>query len=124
MKENLSGVRLVPHTFGEAGGGATEFIVPADKIMTFSRLFRRKDGYRLGVLTGITRAKELAVQNPTIRSRPLIFVNHKIDIHRFFQTFGSNHLLGVAGNFKEELKTLSQLLGIEYLDYDLTEGNL
>ena len=120
-KKSLSSVHLVPHSFGEAGGAATKFTVPAGLNMTFARLFRRKERYVLGALTGTTAFKEREAQGPTIQTRPLIFVEMNIDKRRFLNTFGSNHIHGVEGNLKNELSSLSEILGIEYIDYDLQD---
>ena len=118
-KKSLGSVHLVPHSFGEAGGAATKFTVPAGVEMTFARLFRRESRYALGVLTGKTGMKEREKQSPTIQTRPLIFVEMNIDKELFLSTFGSNHIHGVEGNLKNELKSLSGILGIGYYDYDL-----
>lgn len=118
-EDNLARLRLVPHSFGEAGGAATQFTVPAGQEMTFARLFRQGDGYALGVLTGTTEERDRDAQSPTIRTRPLIFVNMHLDKPRFLQTFGSNHILAVEGHLKDELRAFAGLLGLAYYDYDL-----
>ena len=116
---NLAGVDIVPHVFGEAGGAAVRFTVPAGVEMTFARLFRKGSDYTLGVLTGQTVEKDRRSQSPTIQSRPLIFVSMNIDKENFLETFGSNHILAVEGNLKQELESLAGLLKIGYTDYDL-----
>jgi L-fucose isomerase len=116
--ENLAEVRLVPHTFGLAGGGATQFTVPAGIEMTFARAFRRPEGYAVGVLTGTTSHRDRALQSPGLQIRPLIFADIRIDKPLFMSTFGSNHILAVQGNLKKELRHFAKLLGLEYIDYD------
>jgi len=117
--ENLKALELVPHSFGEAGGNSVQFTVPAGNTMTFARLFRCGSQYKLGVLTGTTTEKAREEQSATIRVRPLIFVKMNIDKTQFLRTFGSNHIHGVEGDLKTELKELAALLNIEFIDYDL-----
>lgn len=118
-QNGLSRVRILPHSFGEAGGAATVFTVPADVEMTFARLFRRNGRYVLGVLTGVTEEKDREAQSPTIRVRPLIFLRMSIDKRLFLESFGSNHIHGVEGNLKHDLRCLAEIIGIEFVDYDL-----
>jgi L-fucose isomerase len=115
--DNLGALTVGPHNFGEAGGGSTQFVVPAGIEMTFARLFHQKDGYSLGVMTGTTEAKTVA-EDSALRVRPLIFARIDIDKIRFLETFGSNHLLAVEGHLKDELSMLADLLEIKYIDYD------
>ncbi len=116
-QENLASLTLGPHNFGQAGGGSTQFIVPPGREMTFARLFRQQDRYALGVITGKTVQEQLPPQSPLL-VRPLIFAQVQIDKTRFLQTFGSNHILAVEGNLKAELQHLTNLLNIEFYDYD------
>jgi len=118
--ENLKSLSILPHVFGDAGGAATVFTVPAGKKMTLARLFRKADKYCLGVLTGNTVHKDRKAQSDTILTRPLIFIDMNIDKKFFLETFGSNHILGVEGDLKAELAEFAGLLGIKYYDYDLT----
>ncbi len=120
-EKNLGNMNLVPHSFGAAGGAATSFTVPKDQEMTFARFFRKKDRYFLGVLTGTTMKKDLRTQSETIRIRPLLFAKINIDKNHFMETFGSNHILAVPGNYKGELGELCKLLDIHFLDYDIQE---
>ncbi len=117
-KENMSKLHLVPHSFGKAGGASIQFTVPKDRLMTFARLFRRESKYTLGVLTGTTVEKAREKQSPTIRVRPLIFVEMNVDKKRFLGTFGSNHIHGVEGDLKGELESFANLMGINFIDYD------
>jgi len=116
---SLAGVDLVPHSFGEAGGAATRFTVPEGALMTFARLFRKGARYHLGVFTGTTTEKDRERQSPTIRTRPLVFVQMHLDKTHFLETFGSNHVLAVEGDLKPELEMLASLLGIGHTDYDV-----
>ncbi len=118
-KINLSNINLVPHSFGEAGGCATAFTVPEGNHLTCMRIFRIKDGYALGVVTGVTFEKGYDQISPNLHTRPLIFLKVKLDKRFFLDTFGSNHILAVRGFYKNELKAFAELLGIPFYDYDL-----
>jgi L-fucose isomerase len=117
-EENLRHVELVPHTFGKAGGASVQFTVPAGRTMTFARLSRRESRYALGVFTGTTTMKDRNAQGATIRVRPLIFVDVDIDRRSFLSSYGSNHVHAVEGDVKEELRMLSWLYDIAFVDYD------
>ena len=116
---SLACVQILPHSFGEAGGAATVFTVPAGIEMTFARFFRREGKYALGVLSGVTEIKDRAAQSATIQTRPLIFLRMNIDKNRFLETFGSNHIHGIEGDFKRELRSFAEILGIDFFDYDI-----
>jgi len=117
-KENLSHLSLVPHSFGKAGGASIQFTVPKNQKMTFARLFRRRSKYTLGVLTGTTMKKAREKQSPTIRVRPLIFVEMNVDKQKFLSNFGSNHIHGVEKDIKGELESFAGLMDIDFVDYD------
>jgi len=117
--ENMAAIKLVPHTFGKAGGASIQFTVPEGNSMTFARLFRQRTEYTLGVLTGKTVIKDRKQQSATIQVRPLIFANININKRAFLETFGANHIHAVEGNIKSELKALSDMLNINYIDYDV-----
>lgn len=118
-RENLSRVNLVPHSFGEAGGCATAFIVPAGNQMTCMRLFRIRDRYALGLLTGVTFERSYDQISPNLHTRPLIFLKTNLNKQLFLETFGSNHILAVRGYYKDELRAFADLLGLSFYDYDL-----
>jgi hypothetical protein len=89
--------------------------------MTFARLFRRKDKYIMGVLSGTSVFKKREEFGETIQTRPLIFVDMKIDKKLFLKTFGSNHILAVEGIVKAELEEFCRMSDIEFYDYDCNE---
>jgi len=118
-KINLANINLVPHSFGEAGGCATAFTVPEGNQLTCMRIFRIKDTYALGVLTGVTFERNYDQISPNLHARPLIFLKTSLNKELFLETFGSNHILAVRGFYKNELKAFADLLGIPFYDYDI-----
>ncbi len=119
IAQNLPRVSVIPHSFGDAGGAATVFTVPAGVQLTLARLFRRKSRYALGVLTGVTEVKDRVAQPATIQTRPLIFLRMNIDKKLFLETFGANHIHAVEGSLKDELKSFAEILDIDFFDYDI-----
>lgn len=116
---NLKAVRLVPHTFGDAGGAATQFVVPPMPL-TLARLFRRGDHYNMGTLTGHSEQRPRDPDNRTLWPRPLLFPRVNADLPRLMRRFGSNHIHAVRGHFTRELHEFCQLLDIEYESFDAT----
>lgn len=117
-EQNLKAVTLVPHNFGKAGGAAVKFTVPPDRIMTFARLLRTPEGYRIGAFTGKTVSKSREGIGDALQVRPLIFADLSIDEDKFLATFGSNHILAVEGNFLNELEAFAAISGISFLNYN------
>lgn len=115
--ENLGMVRMVPHSFGEAGGGAIQLIC-AQSPMTLARLCRKGDAYWLGVLTGESMIRDRNTVSRSLEPRPLLFPRITIDKRRFLGSFCSNHIHAVHGHYTRELQELCGLLDIEYENFD------
>lgn len=114
--ENLRKVRMVPHSFGEAGGGTTQ-LVCAPESLTLARLCRKGDTYWLGTLIGKSEWRDRNTVGEALWSRPLLFSHIAIDKRRFLRDFGSNHLHAVRGHHTQELKELCGLLEIQFEDF-------
>ena len=48
-----------------------------------------------------------------VHQLPVAFMKADFDIEKFVDVFNSNHISGVAGNYKQELIDLCGILGIE-----------
>ena len=119
--ENMAHIRMVPHTFGDAGGGAIQFVVPpAD--LTLARLCRKGGRYWMGTVTGEAVARARDPKNKGLFPRPLIFPHIDIDRRAFLRDYGSNHIHAVRGRFSRELREFSRLLDIDYQDFDRTNS--
>jgi L-fucose isomerase len=117
--ENLRKVHMVPHSFGEAGGGTTQLIC-APGSMTLARLCRRGDTYWFATLVGESEWRDRDTVSKALWSRPLLFSRTDIDKRRFLRYFGSNHLHAVRGHYTQELTELCGLLGIQLEDFGNT----
>ena len=116
--ENLKRVRMVPHVFGDAGGGATQFVVPPAPL-TLARLCRQGDRYWMGTARGEAEMRARDPNNRGLLPRPLIFPRLALDKRRFLRDFGSNHIHSVRGDLTRELAEFCQLTGIEYANFDV-----
>lgn len=113
---NLAGVHVLPHVFGQAGGGATQFVA-APRPLTLARLCRRDGRYWLAMLAGETVAKNREDLRQSTYCWPHAFVRAGIDYGVFVQEFGANHLHATPGDWRSELAELCRLLDLECRDY-------
>jgi L-fucose isomerase len=116
--ENLRRVELRPAI--RPGGGAITYFTAAPGALTLARLFRKSGRYQMAIIPG--KAVELPAEalQDFIRARgahqlPSAFVQIDADPEKVVQTFGSNHISGVAGSYREELLRLCEILDIEAL---------
>lgn len=114
--ENLRHVHVLPHVFGRAGGGTTQFVAAPGPI-TLARLCRRAGRYWLAILAGETVAKDREVLHRTTYPWPHAFVRSGLDPRVFVQEFGSNHIHAAPGDWRRELRELALLYGLECKDY-------
>lgn len=111
-KDNLKKVKMVPHVFGKAGGGATQYVCGPGPL-TLAR-FCRKDGrYRLVICSGevIEGREELIARSTTCF--PHAVVKTGMDIGKFIKTYDSNHIHAVTGDYRKELLEYCRIAGIE-----------
>lgn len=110
--DNLKKVRMMPHVFGEAGGGTTQFIF-GEGPLTFAR-FCRKDGrYTLTYFTGTCVEKRQDLVQRSTPCFPHAVVETDIDIAAFVQSYSSNHIHAVEGDFRKELAEYCRIMEIE-----------
>ncbi len=114
-KTNLRQVHLVPHGFGEAGGGATQFVCE-EGTFTYMRLTHTGDRYRMVFFTGRTTKmeREKFLQYSANPYRPTSFVSHHVDLTEFMKVYGSNHIHVVEGDYTRDLEEFCKLKDIEY----------
>ena len=114
--ENLKHVELRPSV--RPGGGAITYFTAAPGPVTLARLYRVAGDYRMAIVPG--KAVDLDAEDRAafIAARgkhqlPAAFVNVDVDLGRFVDEFGSNHISGVAGTWVRELVALCEMLDIE-----------
>ena len=111
---NLARVAFLPESFYFPAGGASVRHIAAPGEMTFARLSRLDQRYRLqvtrGRLVSPEDGEELAAQsNP---EWPHAFAQLDAPAGRFLQQFGANHIHAVPGDHTAELGVVASLLGI------------
>jgi len=113
---NLAEVHILPHVFGKAGGGTTQFVA-APGPLTLARLCRKDGRYWMAVLAGETVVKAREDLRQSTYCWPHAFVRTPVDPVTFVGEFGANHLQATPGDWLAELKELCWLIGIEYRDF-------
>ena len=98
-------------------GGASTFFWAAPGKVTLARLTRRAGRYVMTVFPGTMRTLSDEEVNRWIEARgvhqlPTAYIDVDIDLDKLVDTFGSNHMAGVAGDCVEELVRLCGLYGI------------
>ncbi len=83
-----------------------------------ARLYREDGQYKMGIIAGETVAISPEEYETFIEARgshqlPTAFITMDVDIDRLIGSFGSNHIMGVAGTFVDDLVHTCQLMGIE-----------
>jgi L-fucose isomerase len=108
----LSGVRMVPHVFGSAGGGALPLVASAGEA-TLARLCRSAGTYWMAIVSGTLEARSFSDLSGTTAAFPQAFLRATAD-GEFLETFGSNHLHMVKGRYDEELEAFCRLKGLQW----------
>ena len=86
--------------------------------MTMARLCRVDGAYQMFIIETefVEPSKEILdafVKARGVHQLPVAFMKADFDIEKFVDVFNSNHISGVAGNYKQELIDLCGILGIE-----------
>ena len=114
--ENMKHIELRPAN--RPAGGAITYFNTAPGDMTLARLYREDGRYRMGIISGETvnispEEYDTFVQARGSHQLPTAFLKLDVDIEKLVSGFGSNHIMGVAGNREEELVHFCELMEIE-----------
>ncbi|WP_420641561.1 L-fucose/L-arabinose isomerase family protein [Candidatus Leptofilum sp.] len=114
--ENMKHIELRPAN--RPAGGAITYFNTAPGDMTLARLYRENGRYRMGIISGETvhispEEHDNFVQARGSHQLPTAFLKLDVDIDKLVGNFGSNHVMGVAGNRVEELLHFCELMEIE-----------
>ena len=113
--ENLKQVELRPAN--RPGGGAITYFTTAPGPLTLARLYRNSGCYYMAILSGEMVDISQAERDNFVAARgahqlPTAFLKLDVDLDKFMAEFGSNHILGVAGNYVDELEHFCHLLNV------------
>ncbi len=110
--QNFSRITLVPHVFGEAGGSSIQFTGEPGPL-TLARLCRKGGRYWMAIGYGEVVADTKGLVRQSTTCWPHLVLKTDMDLERFVRNYGSNHIHGVAGDYRRELLELSRILKIE-----------
>jgi L-fucose/D-arabinose isomerase len=118
--ENLSQVELFPAQFYFPAGGASVYHVAAPGPFTFARLTHANGGYRMHLLGGSAErygdAENEALAGQTTRAWPHMFARFDPTPEAFLDSYASNHIHGVPGDRRAELRSVCALLDIDCIE--------
>jgi L-fucose isomerase len=120
-KKNLKNVHFWPEVFYFPCGGASvmHFAQPGE--VTLARLTRRNGKYWMAIVPAefllFDEKKNWKKAGATTKEWPHAFAQLKVSADEFLATYDSNHIHGCYGDWVEELKTVCEILGIEYRIY-------
>jgi L-fucose isomerase len=108
----LERARIVPHVFGQGGGGAlTGSVTP--QLVTLARLCRKNGEYWMAILSGTIETASADDETRITPAFPRAFVRTSAGAD-FLEVFGSNHIHMVAGNYCDELVSFCRLASIRW----------
>lgn len=115
-QENMRHIELRPAN--RPGGGAITYFTTAPGRMTLARLYREDGRYLMGIISGESIQISAAEYDRFVEARgshqlPTAFLKLDVDVQRLIGGFGSNHIMGVAGDRIEELLHFCELMQIE-----------
>ena len=119
--ENLKHVQLRPVI--RPGGGALTYFTAAPGPLTLARLYRKSGSYHMAIIPGDTVTLSPHDLQSFVDARgahqlPTAFVKVSADFDELLDSFASNHVSGVAGDYVEELRLLCDLLDITCQVFD------
>lgn len=113
-EENLKNVELYPLIPKYAGKGChVQFISKAGE-MTFARLTRSANDYKMQAFLGDAKSLPKEKLEETCPVWPHTFASVKSNPNELVQKYESNHIHAVEGNYMEELKMFCKLKGITF----------
>jgi L-fucose isomerase len=112
-EENLRNVRLMPVIPKYGGGGGHVRFIGHEGPMTFARLYRRSGRFRMTIFQADLERFPEAKLNETCPAWPHLFARLPVPARSVIPALGSNHLHGVAGDFRAELLEFCALTGVE-----------
>lgn len=115
-EENMRQVEL--RAANRPGGGAITYFTTAPGPLTLARLYREDGRYRMAIVRGETVSISAEEYDRFVQARgshqlPTAFVKMDVDVERLIGGFGSNHIMGVAGTYVDELAHFCRLMEIE-----------
>jgi L-fucose isomerase len=112
-EDNLREVKIVPVIPKYGGSGGHVRFIGAEGPVTFARLFRRSGRFRMTIFQAdLERLPEVKLDE-TCPAWPHLFARLSTPVQNLIPRLGSNHIHGVAGDFRAELVKFCSLTGIQ-----------
>ena len=111
-EENLKDVSLVPVIPKYGGNGCHVRFVAGEGLMTFARLFRRAGRFHMTIFQGVLERFPEEKMKETCSSWPHLFARLFASAKKLIACLGSNHIHGVAGDYRAELVKFCELTDI------------
>jgi L-fucose isomerase len=118
-KENWKEVRLMPALdfYFRGGGASVQFYAAAAPEVTYARLTRRQGSYRMHMFTGsfvdLGWEKNEELGRQTDYTWPHVWAKFDCSVQELAQSYASNHIHAVPGNYIGELVAICNTLGVE-----------
>jgi L-fucose isomerase len=116
--ENLARTHFHPEIFYFPAGGASVQHLAAPGEATFARLTRRDGRYRMHVMRGAFEQYDEETNEAMMRQStyewPHAFARLRVDAGEFLSRFGANHIHAVPGEYVAELRTVCELLDVDF----------
>jgi len=116
--ENLRHVHLYPEDFYFPAGGASVQHLAAPGDLTFARLTRLDDRYRLHVLCGTLEQFDADTNERLMRASTYVwshaFARFEADADEILARCGSNHIHAVPGDHVAALREVCRLLDVDF----------
>ena len=114
--QGYSSLQLVPHVFGEGGGGSFSGFVSPQRA-TLARLCRRNGEYWMAIVPAEIQQVAAEQLERTTSAFPQVVVKAAAG-YDFLEKFGSNHIHMVSGDYADEVIAFCRLLDIPYQIWD------
>ena len=119
--QNMQKVEL--RAANRPGGGAITYFTTAPGPLTLARLYREDGRYRMAIIPGEAVSISAEDYDSFVQARgshqlPTAFVKMDANSERLISDFGSNHIMGVAGTYVDELVHFCQVMEIEPSFFD------
>jgi L-fucose isomerase len=111
-EENLQDVKIMPVIPKYGGTGGHVRFIGAEGPITFARLFRRSGRFHMTIFQANLERYPEEKLNETCPAWPHLFARLSAPAQTIIPSLGSNHIHGVAGDFRKELMKFCTLTGI------------
>jgi L-fucose isomerase len=111
-EENLKDVALVPVIPKYGGKGCHVPYVAGEGPMTFARLFRKAGGFHMTIFQGELERLPEERTGETCPAWPHLFARLSVPADKLIPRLGSNHIHGIAGDYRAELVKFCELTEI------------